>query len=453
MISPGFFVPDHRNARSFAFPWKTTLLCVAAFAPGVTAQDVLAPSPESTPVVPSAVEEYQTNQSVQVFSPSAPASSSQAQNQPFKCGPVIIRPNVSYEFTYGNGIQSSPGQQQNTIVQQFSPGVVLQEGTHWTLNYTPTLTFYSSSAFQNTVNENVELQWGTTWHDWFMNASQSYSSTDDPEIQTGGQTGTQTYTTLANGIYNFNDKLSTALSLTQTFNDIDNSPSSSTNLSQELGNSRTWSTMDWLNDQIWPKLSVGIGVGMGYSQQQGSPDSIDEQYQAQLNWRITPKISLQLSGGLEDEQYLGSSALGGSAGSLLTPIFSGTIQYQPFDQTQISVSANRTISTSDYEGQNIESTAINADFNQRLFGGLTLDVSGGYSTDDYVSSVLGISTARNDNIYTVNARLSFPFPKRGTVSMFYQYSENISTQSGFLVGSSTFSYASHQVGFEISYTY
>lgn len=446
MTAPGSFVPENRSFRPSTYPWKTTLLCVAALAPGMMAQDVLAPPPAAAPLVPSAVEQYQTNQAaqMQVFVPSAPPPS-QEENQPFKCGPIIIRPNVSYQFIYGNGIQSSPGQQQNTIVQEFSPGVVLQEGAHWTLGYTPTFNFYSSSAFQNSINHNAQLQWGTTWADWFLTASQGYSYSDDPETETAGQSEQQTYTTAVNAIYHFNDKLSTAIGLNQTFNDFGQS---STNLLLGLGNSRSWSTLDWLNDQIWPMLNAGIGIGLGYNQQQGSPDSIYEQYQAQLNWRVTKKISFQLSGGLEDQQYLS-----GGAPSLLTPIFSGAIQYQPFNQTRISLSANRTVASGEYAGQNVETMSITGDFNQRLFGGLSLDLSGGYSSDDYVASITGLSTARSDDIYTFNARLSCPFPMRGTFSIFYQYSEDVSSQSGFAAGSAAFGYSSHQVGFEISYAY
>ena len=74
MMPRGYFVPGHRSSRSSICPWKTTLLCVAGFAPGVIAQDVLAPPPASPPSLPASVEEYQTNQPVQmqVFSPLAP---------------------------------------------------------------------------------------------------------------------------------------------------------------------------------------------------------------------------------------------------------------------------------------------------------------------------------------------------------------------------------------------
>jgi hypothetical protein len=444
MMPLGYFVPGHRSSRSSICPWKTTLLCVAGFAPGVIAQDVLAPPPASPPSQPASVEEYQTNQPVQmqVFSPSAPAAAQ--AGQPFRWGSIIVRPDIFYQFIYGNGIQSSPGQQQNTIFQQLSPGVVLDAGSHWTLNYTPTFNFYSSSAFRDTINQSVQLQWGTTWRDWFMTASQGYSSTDDPQIETGGQTEQQTYSTALNGVYSFNDQLSMNMALNQTLNDY--GQSSSADLA--LADSRAWSTLDWLNDQIWPRLSAGLGLGLGYNQQQGSSDSAFQQYQAQMSWRVTDKISFQLNGGLEDLEYLNSGA-----SAMLTPIFGGSAQYQPFDQTKISVAANRTVTTAAFENQNIEATSITGDFNQRLFGGLALDLNGAFSWDRYVASIVTLSTARNDDIYSFTARLSCPFPKRGTVSIFYEYSDTASTQHGFATGSSAFGYSSNQVGFNISYAY
>jgi hypothetical protein len=412
------------------------------------AQSLLAPPPASAPLVPSAVQEYQTNQAVQmqVFSPSDTAPS-QEDNQPFKCGPVVIRPHLFYQFLYGSGIDSSPGQSHNTIVQQLSPGVLFDIGSHWTLDYTPTMNFYSSSDFQNTVDHSAQLQWGSSFHDWFVTASQSYLKTSDPQAETAGQTDQQTYTTALNAIYNFNDKLSANLGVNQAFNYF-GTGQVSTNLTLGLADSRNWSTMDWLYDQLWSRFNLGLGVGFGYNQQAGSPDSIYQQYQASLNWRITDKVSFALNGGLEDQEYLS-----GGASDILTPIFGGTLQYQPFGQTRITLTANRTVSSSFYQNEVVKNTSVSADFNQRLFGNLFLDLTGGYTSSSYVATVIGLSTARNDDSYTFNARLSCPFPKRGTFTVFYQYSKNISTQTGFAAGSAAFGYNSSQFGFDVGYTY
>ena len=404
----------------------------------VLAQDVLT-SPPQTPATPPAVQEYRNNNPMQVF-----ALSEIVPSLLLQWGPVALHPHVDYQFLYGNGIQSSPGQQQNTIVQEVSPGVQFNLGDHWTLDYTPTLSFYSSSRFRNTVDQSVQLGWGTACGDWFLSGSQSYASSSDPNVETAAQTDQETYSTALNASYQFNDKISLDMGLSQNLNYVGNG-ASPTNYLQNLANSKAWSTMDWLNYQFWPRFNAGIGAGFGYTIQDGSPDSINEQYQARVNWRATDKISFQLSGGVEDQQYLS-----GGASDLVTPIFGATIQYQPFEQTKLSLSASRTVSTSYFQNQVVESTGITGDLNQRLLGKLYLDLSGGYGTSKYISSIgsssVALSTGRTDNYYSFNARLTRPLLKQGTVSMFYQYSDNSSSQSGF-------AYTSNQVGIEIGYRY
>jgi hypothetical protein len=313
----------------------------------------------------------------------------------------------------------------------------------------PTLTYYSSTNFHNTVDHSVNLMWATAYGNWRFSASQSYSSSSDPNLQTGTQTGTQNYGTAFNASYLFNDRISTDLQLGQNLNYI--ASTGNTNLLlQNLGNTLSWTAQDWLNYQFWPRLNAGIGVSAGYNHEQGTnnPDSVFEQYQARVNWRATDKISLELSGGLYDQQYMS-----GGASPLISPVFNATIQYQPFEHTEVSVSAGRTVSTSDYQAQMIKTTTAGVDLTQQLFGRLNLDLSFDYNKSDYSASLFGLGTSRSDSYYSVNARLICPVLKRGTASVFYQYASNSSSQTGFLAPTANFGYTSHQIGFEFSYRY
>ena len=409
----------------------------------VLAQDVIV-SPPATAAVPSAVQEMQNNNPMQVFSPTPDTASP----YPLQWGPVTLHPHVDYQLSYGNGIQSAPGAPQNTLINQVSPGLLFNLGDHWTLDYTPTLVYYSSSSFHDTLNQSVILSFGSAFgNDWFVSGSQSYSSSSNPEAQTASQTDQQEYGTALNASYQFNGEMSLDVGLNQTFTYVGN-VESSTNQLQNLADTKSWSTMDWLNYQFWPRLNAGLGLGFGYNQQENSPDSIYEQYQGRVNWRATDKISFQLSVGLHDQQYLS-----GGASGLLTPIFSGTIQYQPFEQTQVSVNASRTVSDSSYQSQVNVVTAVSVGLNQRLLGLLNLGLSGGYSTTEFQSSMAGATTSRNDNLASFNARLSCPFMKRGTISVFYNYGNNSSSQSGFATAGSGYGYTTSQGGLQIGYKY
>lgn len=441
--------------------WKLlALACLGIWIEPANAQQAIISQPPPVSATPSAQQDYQNSNPMQVFNPSELSPSFLSSLQPFQWGPVTLHPHLDYRFSYGNGIESSPGQQQNTIVQTLSPGMLLNLHSHLSLDYTPTLTFYSSSRFRDTLDHSAQLNWWSSYNDWVLSASQSYHTSSQPLIETGTQTDQEAYNTALNASYKFNHKISLDMSLNQNFNYVGNSGGASSSL-QNLSDSRVWSTMEWLNYLFWERLNAGLGVGYGYINEAVGSDAMYEQYQGRINWRATDKISFQVSGGLQDQQYLSAGS-----GDLRTPIFNASIQYQPFSQTRLSVTGSRTVSTSYFQNQTTENTSIMADLNQRLLGKLHLDLSGGYNTSKYnsyasvASGLVGLGSGRTDDYYSFNVRLSCPFLKRGTFSVFYQYSDNSSTQTGFVsynqnsfTSQSAYSYTSSQVGFEIGFKY
>ena len=230
------------------------------------AQDVIS-SPPTTPAVPAAVQEAQNNNPMQVFAPTPEIPSP----VPLQWGPVTLHPHLDYQLSYGNGIQSAPGQPHNTLINQLSPGILINLGDHWTLDYTPTLIYYSSGSFQDALNQSVILSWGSAFgNDWFFNGSQSYTYTSNPEIETATQTDQQNFVTTLNASYLFNEKMSLDMGLNQNLNYIGNSESL-TNQLQPLVDTKSWSTLEWLNYQFWPRFSAGLGLGFGYNQQEQQP--------------------------------------------------------------------------------------------------------------------------------------------------------------------------------------
>ena len=358
----------------------------------------------------------------------------------YQWGPVGFRPSISYSFTRATGVQATPGQSSASTVQSVSPNFLFLIGKHFSLDYTPNWTFYSSSQLQDSLNHSATLSWGTSYEDWTMGFSQGYTRSDTAQIQTGAQTSQEGYSTAINASYQFNSKISLNMGVNQNFNYIQNGANTTT-LYGNYANSKAWSTMEWLNWQFWPRLNAGIGVGGGYTSQQGSPDSVNEEYQARVNWRATDKVSFSLNGGLEDQQYLS-----GGAGALLTPIFGATIQYQPFDQTALSLNASRSVSPSYFQNQSTESTSLTVGLSQRLLQQFNLALTGGYSTVNYVATTSGVSAGRTDDTYSFSASLSHSLTKRGTISMSYSYSENRSGVSGF-------SFSSEQIGVQVGYQF
>jgi len=408
-----------RNARGLI---KALLLGLLALNRQGKAQEVLAPpppAPDQTPVAMQQVSE------MDVF-----ASPQPAESQPFQWKELTLRPHPYYQFLYADGLQYSTNQVANTTVQTLSPGVLLQIGSHWSLDYSPLWTLYSNRQFSDTFGQTASLSGGTVYNDWVLGLVQSYTDTSTPSVATASQTRQETFATALDGAYTINTKMSLDLMLNQNFVSA-----------EQFSSYNEWSTMDWLNYEFWPRLNAAVGVGGGYDNEDASPDMAFEQFQGRVNWRATDKFSFQLHGGLEVREFLS-----GGASTLVNPVFDASIQYHPFEQTRISITGSRTVAASYLQDQVTETTGITADLNQRLLGKLFLDLNGGYQLVKYVSSVNTANSNREDDYYLLGVRLSRAFLKRGTIAVLYQISRDNSTLPGY-------SFISHQVGFQIGYSY
>jgi hypothetical protein len=357
-------------------------------------------------------------------------------------GIVHLYPHFLYQISYGNGIQASPGEQANTLINQLSPGLTIRLGQHWTLDYTPTLIFYSSPLLKDALNQAVSLSGFTTYEDWSFNLSIGYSDTSDPLIETAGQTDQQVFSAGVGAVYHLNSKVFFTFGLNQSLNYYgQTSPGQPSPYA--LNDTRSWSTMDWINYQIGPPISVGMGVGFTYNNVSVGPDIISEQYQARVNWLVQTKLSLSLSIGLIDQQFLGSSVP-----DLLTPLGSLGLNYQLFKSTGLFLNASVGSSPAVYANQVSQYVTLNAGIHQRLFRRLFLDVSGSYSTTLYYGTTPAANAAGPSNYDTTsfNVALSTTFFKRLTASAFYQATFNSSA-------STLYNYNTHQVGLTLGYSF
>ena len=395
------------------------------------------------PVVttPPVVQEDATNNEMNVFIPSGVVNPDSAGL--FQYGPVTLHPHVSNSLIYGNGIQSSIGNQQDTLVDTLSPGVTADLGRHWTVDYTPTLNFYSSRQFHNSVDQSASLMGATHYEDWSFSLSQNANISSDPLTETGAQTDQQSYSTALSAVYAFADKWSANASVDQGIS-----------LVSGFQDSYNWSTLEGVSYEFSPRLNAGISVGGGYTKVSGdasegdpNPDSVNEEIQFNAAWRATDKISLQGSVGVNDQQFLKAGY-----NDSLSPIFSAAIQYQPFKFTQISLSAGRSDGSSDYfiEAQTTESTTISLSLNQRILKKYNLSLGVGYSQIQYTTtlSILSYSfgNARTDDDYSFNASFGRSFLTHGTWAITYQYSDNESSVAGY-------SQRSNQIGLQVGFSY
>lgn len=401
-------------------------ICVV-FHHSVQAQGVLMSQPQVTTTPPAVVEAQ--NDEMDVFGSGKSFLDELAGFNPFHWGPVLLRPYISYRVLYETGARSSTNRQANSIVQTVAPGMLFVLGDHWTLNYSPRWTFYSSDQFRDSITHHASLSFGTSYQNWVLDFSQSYSRSSSILAETGRQTDRENFETRLNASCQLNNKMSLDMSINQSFS-----------LAEGFSNSRQWSTTEWLNYEFAARLNAGIGVGGGYVNQDNSPDQIFENLQARMNWRMTDKTAIEVHGGFDYRQFLGQT------GGVPNPTFGVSIQNQAFKATQVSLSANKSISTSYFGNRFTDSTSINLNVSQRLFKDVFLGFGATYSMTDYDSSIGNHSAKRSDESYSINSHIRYVFWKRVSTTLSYQYGENLSNTSGF-------GYASSQISLDISIHY
>lgn len=359
-------------------------------------------------------------------------------------GALHAKTHVTYQLLFATGVQSSPGQANDTITQTVSPGVALGLGRHWVLDYEPSLRFYSDSHFHNTFDQLLSLNGGVTYGDWAFGLSQAYVRSDEPTVQTGSQTGQQSYTGALNASHTFSDKWSLEMDagVTLVFVDQSGNQISQTNVpvTPPLSDSQNYFASGWLNYQVDPKIGLAAGVTGGYSAQNGGLSSVNENFMGRIVLHPGEKLTLSADGGVSDTHFLNSDAP-----DLWSPIYAASATYHLFEPTTFSLAASRSIQPSLFQHQVADNTLVSVGVQQRLVGKLQLSLGYAYTRSDYVSSQLG-STQRADEGNSYQVGLSTSFLTHGSVGTFYQYSENSSSGKGF-------NFSSNQAGFTLTWAY
>ncbi len=413
------------NKRIFTALPGLALIGILALVPAALAQPVVAPL-STTPALAER-QAAATNSSVSTASgASTPAPSS----KDLRWGPINFRPHVSYRYLYGNGIQASPGNTKETGVHSFSPGLFAELGSHWTVDFTPTWTYYSSSAFRDTVGLAGLLNWATQYKIWTLSAAQSYNISDSPLVETGSQTKQTSYITNFNATIAFNSRYSLETALTQSLI-----------FSEGYANVRTWSVREMAHRRVTARLDTALGIDYSYTALDRTPDMGSLQFLGNLTWHPTDQFNMSLMAGLENREIYAKPTT-----SKLNPVYSASIEFSPVATTQLGVTASRSTSASFLDGQILESTRYGLTLNQRLLKRLHFSAALSHQESEYSATRTSTTAGRTDRIESLNLGLNTVFLARIRTGLTYQHNRNKSNIPGF-------AFSSSQIGFEISYSF
>ncbi|MBA3960635.1 MAG: outer membrane beta-barrel protein [Chthoniobacterales bacterium] len=191
-----------------------------------------------------------------------------------------------------------------------------------------------------------------------------------------------------------------------------------------------------------PKLSIGLGATGGYDTSESRNDNQTfEQINVRASYELTGKVSASISAGFEFRQTEGGGSDNGS------PVFDGTILYQPFDGTSVSLLlSRRTENSATLAGQDFHSTQATLSIRQRLLQRFFVGLSIGYENSTYFTTGAGFDSNRSDDYFFAQGSIDFNITNFWTAGVFYFYRESSSSFD-------LFSFYDNQIGFRTSFTF
>lgn len=348
----------------------------------------------------------------------------------YQDGPVAFRPHFLYRLLYAEGIDATLGHKANTFINTLAPGLLVDFGSHWTVDYTPSWNLYSDHDFEDTVDQTVYITATESVGDWSVLLNQSYVKSSQPLVETGVQTNEQDFITGVAIAHTLNQRFSVEADLNQFLRYAKGFPDDD-----------DWSDVDWLNCTLTPELVAGVGVGLGYVKDSGQPDATYTNPQARLTWKPGTKLAISLDAGSEHREFYGHPKTG-----LTSPTYVGEIDYAILETTVFKATTSRQISDSYFINQTTKNTTWDVSLSQELLTNWKLSAGIGNDQMTYVSTQAGPQVVRHDNQFSYLLRLSWKVAPRATLALIFNDTRDRSSVADY-------GYASKQFGFEASYRY
>jgi hypothetical protein len=367
--------------------------------------------------------------------PSSFASALSAGAPLIQRGPVAVRPHVTVRTLYGDGIEAGPGNPRETYIHSVAPGVLLELGTAWRLDYTPTWTFYSNEAFRDTFDQTVTLAGHVPYRHGMVGAAQSYESSHVMLVETARQTHQEKYATVVDGTYKLGRHTTfeaTVSRNTRKTNVLVDAPEWTT--SDVL----QWASTNWVRYEISSRLECALGFSAGYDDVDIGADMTFVVPQVKVAWRPSDKITLTAQVGEESRKFDT-----GNRPRLKSPVYTAAAGYQLRPTTRFSADVTRSVWASYFANEVTKNQGWRSGLEQRLLEKLYVELSLSKQRTKYLTTRLAADERRSDEYRALNCRVTTVVLHRVSVAALYQAGRNRSNEAAY-------AFSSHQYGLEIS---
>ena len=296
------------------------------------------------------------------------------------------------------------------------------------LAYSPGFIFYQENPANNTVEQVGSFVYGYHGPRTDLVISQQYASVQNSAPDLGDLVNLEEYVTTANLDYALTSKLGLTLRAQQDITDYDDGL-----------NSTQWTGSAYLNYMALPKTTFAMGALFGAADIEG-PNQIFEQLNGRVLYTPTAKLSFNATAGVEFRQTQGISR------DQVNPTFSLGLDYDPFDSTDLNLTAYREYAYSaKYFGDDYLATGAAVSVTQRFFQKFYTTLTGSYENAVYEDNLPGQATDLGYNYFSVRSALAFRPTTWCELSIYYQYRRNVSNTID--------AFTDNQAGFQSRFSY
>lgn len=188
-----------------------------------------------------------------------------------------------------------------------------------------------------------------------------------------------------------------------------------------------------------PKTEVGIVYQAGRLKIESAPSQTIQQVTGSFVWQPREKIRVSIDAGAEFRKA--------DSTSTSNPVLNARVDWEPLDGSRFFITAFQRQEVSALnEGQIYQVKGFAAGLSQRLGGNWTARLDGGYETASYIYDASSGASSREDRIWFVRPALNYQFTDELDGSLFFQASDNHSTDPSF-------GYDAASTGLELNYKF
>jgi Putative beta-barrel porin 2 len=306
-----------------------------------------------------------------------------------------------------------------------------KEKNYLTLKYLATGYIYTGRPALNGVEQQLEVHTQYKWERLTAQTNLAFSYLNGPDRLAGTFTTSYQLDGLFRLLYDYSERTQ----LHAEFEQLSDIYPSQFNSYEYIGRFGA-------DYELTPKLKIGAEGIVGDLQLESGGSSIYGQARMRLAYKMTEKVTLLGSVGVEVRGYSDRDLI------KVTPVFDLSASWQPFVGTGVGLTAFRKIFASPVEaGQVFTATGVQGSISQSFFQRLTAALFIGYEHDDYQASGAGaFDINRSDDYVYIRPNLTYSFGGWCNIVLYYQYSHNGSSNAGA-------SFDDHRVGGQVVFAF